>query len=721
MWETSTNWALYDPIIPRGVFALNIDNLEIKIGNGSTVWSSLGYVGGTTIGDHLIQSDRDPLQDEILIYDESSSKWLYRLHAVVDTATNWESNNDVFPTFALLVEKNELSNLYTGRFKISDGVTQSHQIPWAGSDIDLTSFPTGYGIKFNGTQFEAAHFIEIGDSPASTIPTGIKFARDDGIWAEPGSGYVVGIPGATNNSIVVFDGTSGYNIKNSGVSYLDLVPSIGTPNASFQINNGVKLFDVSGELHVKTATNALSHIRSASLYSEVATHNTVYVGGYPTEATSVTLTGDGTYLYVDGGKLFTNLTGGHGSGSESDLLDGYHASEFATLNHIHVQQPASGVLLTSKIGSTYNNVQQWVDVIQSSGRISGGLITAHSPANGTVDVSALTGFIKLTDDSIGNVEFFDLAASTSVALTDNQTNYIYVTYNSGNPQILVTTDRSSIRQTDQFTIGRAFRSGTAVEVLVSGINLYNKSRLIHEKWIDTFGGVSYASGLTVSATGLKPAFTAGVLYAGSNKINVNALDCNTSGTFNAYYTTDNGTTWTIQTAQTSINNTQYNNAATGLADLSNNQYGVHWLYICPEGSMYMLYGKASYTLAQAQAATGPVAPIPNYLAQWAKLAAKIIVLKSATSIYSITLAWSTQFPVQLPGDHNSLASLQGGTSGQYYHLTSLEYTTTVPRYYGELASAPATYKPGDSYWNTGDVSLKTFISYGVGWKTITTT
>ena len=116
----------------------------------------------------------------------------------------------------------------------------------------------------------------------------------------------------------------------------------------------------------------------------------------------------------------------------------------------------------------------------------------------------------------------------------------------------------------------------------------------------------------------------------------------------------------------------------------------------------MLYGKASYTLAQAQAVASPVTPIPNYLSQWAKLAAKVIILKSASTVYSITHAWTTAFPVQSPGDHNSLAGLQGGTSSEYYHLTATEYNTTVPKYYGSLASVPATYKAGDEYYNTGD-------------------
>lgn len=347
-----------------------------------------------------------------------------------------------------------------------------------------------------------------------------------------------------------------------------------------------------------------------------------------------------------------------------------HNAIIDNINELDGTKIALGELGTA----TYDDLQDWMNVTQSGGRISGGALSAHSPANGTVDVSALKGIIKITNSNIAETKYFDLDAQSAVALTDNSINYIYVEYNSGTPRVLVTTDRTTIRYTDQFNLGRAFRSGNDVEVLTSGVNLYNRSRLTHEKWIDTFGGVSYASGISVTCTGLKPAISAGVMYAGSNKISIDAKDCNGAGTFDSYYYNPTTAQWVITTGQTSLDNTQYNNATTGtgLATLSStSRYAVHWLYVCPDGDIYIMYGKGDYTLAQAQAAT-VVTPIPNYLSQWAKLAAKIIIQKSSATVYSITLAWSTQFPVQMPGAHNDLAGLQGGSSDQYYHLTAVQ-------------------------------------------------
>jgi len=377
---------------------------------------------------------------------------------------------------------------------------------------------------------------------------------------------------------------------------------------------------------------------------------------------------------------------------------------------------ADNAIMLYKTGATYDSVQDWANAIQSSGRISGGVITAHSPANGTVDISALKGFIKYADTEIAETRFFDLAAATSVALTDDSANYIYVDYNAGTPQILVTTDRTTIKTTNQFTLGRAFRKGTAVEILNSGINLYNRTRKIHEKWIDTFGGVSYANGILTTATGLKPAISAGTLYAGSNKISIAAVDCNASGTFTSYYYNPTTSSWVITTGQTSIDATYYNktDTGTGLAELTANRYGIHWLYVCPDGNLYVMYGKGDYTLTQAQEMSAPTSPIPNYISQWAKLAAKIIVQKAATSLYSITIAWSTQFPVQTPGDHNALAGLQGGTPGEYYHLTASQSSDLGSSW--SLISSGYTATPASTSTLTMTSDLTATIKAGYGVK-----
>lgn len=358
-------------------------------------------------------------------------------------------------------------------------------------------------------------------------------------------------------------------------------------------------------------------------------------------------------------------------------------------------------LYPNLVGSPlYTDVQDWIDGTQSGGRITGGDLTAHSPANGKLDISAMHGFIKTTDSTIAVTKFFDLPAQTNISLTDGVTNYIYVDYNAGNPQVLVTTDRSTVRLTDQFNLGRAFREGNEVEVLTSGINRYNRDRLTHEKWIDTFGGVSYANGIIPSVnTSSYPSFTAGVLYAGSNKIDIDAVNCATTGTFESYYFNPGVSSWVETTSNVIVDYTHYNLATgggSGLSLLTVNKYGVHWMYVCPEGNMYFLYGKGDYSLSQAQSATVST-PIPNYLNQWCKLAAKVIIRQDG-SVYSTTPAWTTQFPTTYPPDHNSLADIDGGTAGQYYHITAGQYSGNV--YTSSTVYGDLIYRASGNQWMT---------------------
>ena len=61
-------------------------------------------------------------------------------------------------------------------------------------------------------------------------------------------------------------------------------------------------------------------------------------------------------------------------------------------------------------------------------------------------------------------------------------------------------------------------------------------------------------------------------------------------------------------------------------------------------------------------------------------------------------------------DHNALSNLQGGTGGEYYHLTQDEYDNTVPRkYYGYFNNF------GSGYFNHGlNTQLLTWNVYASG-------
>ena len=260
--ETVANFTTHDPIIPYGVFAVNADGSGFKLGDGINTWSNLTYQGSSAIRNKQVQSSREPANNELLIFCDSTDKWIYRLQHCFDTVSNWESYTSVFPTSTLLIETANLTSIPTGRFKIGDGSTSFDNLPWFGTDFNLLDFAVGESIEFNGSGWDPVTYMKSTELQSATIPTG-KFHKDDGTWAT-----------------------------------MDTFTGLETVEA----DQGV--------------------------------FSTVYVGGFPTESTTITLTSDGTDLFSDGQKVWTQYNDGHSSGLDADTLDGYHASEFLSTSQI---------------------------------------------------------------------------------------------------------------------------------------------------------------------------------------------------------------------------------------------------------------------------------------------------------------------------------------------------------------------------------------------------
>lgn len=323
---------------------------------------------------------------------------------------------------------------------------------------------------------------------------------------------------------------------------------------------------------------------------------------------------------------------------------------------------------------TYKSLADYDNIFGASGKISGGVLSEGT--SGTISMTALKCVIRKTNAIDGELCFCDLAAVTnSDILTDNALNYLYIDYNSGSPALKATTDRTTIHLYDQFTIGRAYRQGTDIDIVASGVQPYNGYRRTHDRLIKKYG-FDWASGSVVSESGTrKLAITAGVWFMGNTEIDTAALDTNVTGSFSTYYVTTG--TWTKTTGVTQLGNTQYNDTTSGLVTMTANKYANYWVYQCPEGDLYVLYGQAQYnSLAEAQATTAP-ASVPTYISANTKLCARITFLKSATNFSAVSNAHITYIASGVATTHNQLAGLQGGVIDEYYHLTAPSAPSTA--------------------------------------------
>jgi len=291
---------------------------------------------------------------------------------------------------------------------------------------------------------------------------------------------------------------------------------------------------------------------------------------------------------------------------------------------------------------------------------SGGAITAHGDADGSVAIASCTAWSKETDSDTADGVFFSYAGKAKQTLTDLSVNLIYLDYNAGTPQIVVATTPVTYGfQQDHILIGVVFRQGTAVHIFQSdniGIQGINRA-FMHAV---EYHGAHRSSGLVTSDGGtLALSITAGIIYAGLNR-QATTVD---GSTWSYWWTDDSGSTWTEDTGISALTQ-EYNNIASGKVSLGTGKYGVHWVYVDYEGShCHIVYGQGNYNANQAEEATVP-AVLPPIVVGYGVLIAKIISHEGTNDLV-ITYPWTDVFTSSIATDHGSLGGLADDDHTQY--------------------------------------------------------
>jgi len=335
---------------------------------------------------------------------------------------------------------------------------------------------------------------------------------------------------------------------------------------------------------------------------------------------------------------------------------------------------SDGIRMDYLPGSIYEYLQNWTDTTQSAGLISGGNIVGND--DGTINVSAGTGFIKVSDSVLANTIFMNWSATNNIDMSGNNNtkHTIYVDYNAGTPIVAVTT--ATINYHTQFSIGSAVyevKKNVSDEIHEhlhilnnAGTRVMNLARRVQRAMRE--GGFDWVSGATIGSNGLNITITAGVFYAGIDRLTLDAYDSNNT-VFHLYFY--NGSEW-IQDSANIINNTHYNDITSGLSELTANRYGVHWVYEEVEGHVVVLYGQGDYTLSNAQESQPP-SSVPEYLNAYGILIGRIIVKKEDSSFTETASYFGTVFPSTASADHGELAGLTDDDhNGIYYTETEID-------------------------------------------------
>jgi hypothetical protein len=436
----------------------------------------------------------------------------------------------------------------------------------------------------------------------------------------------------------------------------------GTGNAS---NSFSMIYTAVGNITATSSSDTLSILAgnnctlSANSLTKIITINANGTSGNFANATDLA------------NHVAANGTAVHGLGSIA--IQSANALVFASANATITGgnvNPAAVIIQNAVGAPNISSLTDYIANTKSAGRLTGGVLAAV--ANGTCNVSEMQGCIFTTNAQGANYIIFKKAAVSGITPTDNAVSWIYMDYANGAFNYATTTTRASVNEFNQFVVGRCWRAGNSVEVITTGMNVYNKDRKIQDRNLNKYGNMDHASGciLSASGTGVRTlSVTEGSWYTGDTNFITAALDTGTTGVFHTFYRSAVNT-WTESSNLTQCPNTQYNRLSDNtLQNLVSAQRGVYWVFVCPEGDLYLVYGQAAYTSAQAIAATVPTV-LPPYVVNWARLCGKIIIQRITDTFDSVesaflstftqaTATWHPDLGGRSEADQHPLASITG--------------------------------------------------------------
>ncbi len=408
-----------------------------------------------------------------------------------------------------------------------------------------------------------------------------------------------------------------------------------------------------------------------------------------------------------------------------EFLGEYNTLTNYVVNNVVRFYNSSYVCIVDSVGQQPNNINYWT-LVALKGDDGGGVIgkflssgVTISPSktdngNGSITVGIGTYRFYPSDDFTGALVEFEIAGNT-FTLTNNTINYIVANYNSGTPILEVVTDVSLINTSNVIPILTISRMDNDLVILdwnTAGNGLSNKntdkSVKLHRFEIE--------NGLSLSTNALKLLVTAGKVWYGSKNILLSEVDTTLANDDIWLFENTNGT-WT-RTVVSDLDNLQYNNPITGFQPLSNQKYGVSWVFRTVDENktrLGIVLGIGNYSISEAQSSVMP--ELPNQMMAMGVFIGRIIIKKSDTTAHSVEQVQNVHLAYSQVSDHNNLVGLQGGTAGEYYHLTSDEladlnapdYTPTLTNY----ASIYAVGQGDEGNYVAEDGKVKEMREYGM--------
>lgn len=327
----------------------------------------------------------------------------------------------------------------------------------------------------------------------------------------------------------------------------------------------------------------------------------------------------------------------------------------------------------AKLGSaTYDTLQESINVLNSPGLVSGGVLS--DAGGGNLAWTAGTVAIRATDSDVATLYMANFPSGTAAIPNDSTTRFVGVSYNAGTPAVVIKT--ADVWNYDtEFPIGEVANLGGTLFPFSNPFKVGDPITNIIQRFDAQAYAIRAASGgllMSTDGTNRNLDLTAGIIWS---RLNDFPIAARTSTTFPMYSVAPSGGTPPLifTPGFTQWPNTQYLSGTT-LTTMTNNRWANLWVFVnIGSGAWGFAYGTGEYNNSSAAAGE----QVPAYLTQnflrQNLLLGRILFEKNST-VPIIESAFTRVFSTQAVSDHNQLSGLQGGSLGQYYHLTSAQVT-----------------------------------------------
>jgi hypothetical protein len=603
--------------------------------------------------------------------------------------------------------------------KTGDTMTGTLAMSGAAIQLDVNHTPAhSEGTIFYDSEFKTLSYYN--DNPDVTINVG----QENVVRVRNNTGSLI-----ANGKVVCINGSSG--------SHPLIVLADNTSPTLSHSTLGVATHNLSDNENGYVTTSGLVNGLNTSMYSTEGVVLWLDTNGNitetePTAPTHKVKIGYLVRKHINHGRILVAIDTG------SDLKD---------LHDVTIGDYEDGALLVAsgavwQPGANVNDLATKSEVAQVSGGLDVRLDLLEAIKD---DTNEPNGFVNRTDSTLyytPSTATFAISGSYSVYLDGNKfnkfgdsvtltpaygTQYIYYVYNSGNFTVSPTLFDIAKDAPIAYVF---FNDGATDSFLAEERHGITMDGVTHQ-YLHRTVGAKYVSGMTLGDYVLnsdtvgnnKYSIAAGTFYDEDILNSVPALADN--GPYNVFYRTGASGNWTWSKAEAypyfidtnSIRYNQFTGGAWQLTNITTNNRWVNYYVfatnaITPGFEYVIIPGQAIYTslaLAQGESVSNlslgnlpfaEIVPVARVTHQFSTGYANANGRARIVAVASLT-ATSFVSAIATASNHNSLSGLQGGTAGEYYHLTAAQSDDWIGK--SEVTSVSGSLV---TFINSGDSNLQ---------------